>query len=122
MNPHDHVFVDGRSTALEGDILHYSYRAIEEHIRQINFFTDIAAAEKYKAGVRFPVLRMVVHGPLKFFKMYFLQLGFRDGRPGFLIAALGAYYVFLKYAKLWELRMDEWRKPAGDAPVARVDP
>lgn len=122
VNPHDHVYVNGRSRALEGDILHYSYRAIEEHIRQINFFTDIAAAEKHKAGVRFPVLRMLLHGPLKFFKMYFLQLGFRDGRAGFLVASLGAYYVFLKYAKLWELQMDGWRKSPDETRVVRADP
>ena len=42
--------------------------------------------------------------------MYFLQRGFRDGLPGFVIAGLGAFYVFLKYAKLWELRERQWKE------------
>ena len=29
---------------------------------------------------------------------------FRDGLPGFIISALNSYYVFLKFAKLWEMQ------------------
>ena len=36
-------------------------------------------------------------------RMYVLRLGFLDGRAGFVLARSKAYYVFLKYAKLWEL-------------------
>jgi hypothetical protein len=34
--------------------------------------------------------------------MYFLERGFLEGIPGFVIAVTGSFYVFLKYAKLWE--------------------
>jgi hypothetical protein len=34
--------------------------------------------------------------------MYVLQRGFLDGWRGFLLAALYAYYVFLRSAKVWE--------------------
>jgi len=34
--------------------------------------------------------------------MYLLKRGYRDGFAGFVVASLGAFYVFLKYAKLWE--------------------
>ena len=33
----------------------------------------------------------------------FLRRGFLDGWPGLICAAMGSYYSFLKYAKLWEL-------------------
>ena len=46
---------------------------------------------------------MLIGTPWKFFKMFLLQLGFLDGKAGFVVAALGSYYVFLKYAKLWEM-------------------
>ena len=59
------------------------------------------------------------------------------GFAGFLVAGLGAFYVFLKDAKLWERRQlrergrdpdteprhhrgPEWRPPRGSAP--EVDP
>ena len=41
-----------------------------------------------------------------FVRMYFLKAGFLDGVPGLVIAVTGAYYVFLKYAKLQELQRD----------------
>jgi (heptosyl)LPS beta-1,4-glucosyltransferase len=39
-----------------------------------------------------------------FIKMYLLKAGFLDGRQGFLLAVFSAFYVFTKYAKLWEIR------------------
>ena len=41
--------------------------------------------------------------PLAFLRNYFAHGGIGDGLPGFIISALNAYYVFLKFAKLWEL-------------------
>jgi glycosyltransferase involved in cell wall biosynthesis len=112
-NPHDHVYVEGAVKDLSGDIYHYSYRNLSDHLRTINFFTDIAAREKAHRGVRWPLLRMLFQPPFKFFKMYVLQQGFREGQAGFLVAVLGMFYVFLKYAKLWEIRGREWK----DAPI-----
>ena len=49
--------------------------------------------------------------------MYVFQAGFLDGLPGLLVAVLGSYYTFLKYAKLWELEKgftaDEGRHGGG---------
>jgi hypothetical protein len=36
-----------------------------------------------------------------------LKRGFLEGFPGFFIAVTSAFYVFLKYAKLWELELRE---------------
>ena len=55
---------------------------------------------------------MLFHPPLKFLRMYILKQGFREGKAGLIIASLGALYVFLKYAKLWELRSNQWREEA----------
>lgn len=115
VNPHDHVYVEGKVQRLQGDLLHYTYKNLAEHLRTINSFTDIAAREKFERGVGFPVLRMLTQPPFKFLKMFVLKQGFREGLAGFVIAVLGGYYVFLKYAKLWELRLNAWR----EAPVSK---
>ena len=102
-NPHDHVQVDGPVRDLRGDLLHYSYASLSDHVRQIDSFTTIMAREKHAEGVRGRFWRLLVHPPFSFVKGYFLQAGFLDGRAGFVVAVMGAYYVFVKYAKLWEL-------------------
>ena len=116
INPHDHVKVQGRTQNLQGDLYHFSYRDIADHLRTINSFTDISSKEKHKRGIRFPLVRMLVHSPFKFFKMYVLKQGFREGVPGLIIAVLGMFYVFLKYAKLWELKLRNRKKATEDAP------
>ena len=45
--------------------------------------------------------------PATFLKMYLLNLGFLDGIPGLVICVLSSYHVFVKYAKLWELWLNE---------------
>jgi glycosyltransferase involved in cell wall biosynthesis len=116
INPHDHVELQGRTQDLQGDLYHFSYRDIADHLRTINSFTDIASKEKHKRRIRFPLVRMLVHPPFKFFKMYVLKQGFREGIPGLIIAILGMFYVFLKYAKLWELKLQNRKKATEDAP------
>lgn len=103
VDPHDRLFADGRVEKLAGDLHHYTYRDIADHLRTIDRFTTIGAAELRARGRRGGLLPLLLHPPGKFLRMYLLRLGFLDGAAGFLVAVLGSYYVFLKYAKLWEL-------------------
>ncbi len=106
VNPHDHVVMamNSRMHHLRGDLLHYSYPTIRDHISQINSFSDIAAREAFERG-RQPnlVLDICLNPLLTFFKKYFLKLGVLDGYEGFVIAISSAYGKFLKYIKLREL-------------------
>jgi len=103
VDPHDRLDADGPVGTLPGDIEHHTYRDIADHLRTIDRFTTIGARELHARGRGGAAWRMAVHPPAKFLKMYLLKAGFLDGRPGFVVAVLGGYYVFLKYAKLWEL-------------------
>ncbi len=103
VDPHDHVHVEGRVARLHGDLLHYSYRSIADHLRTIDSFTTIAAREKLAQGRSAGVTDLALRPIGKFLRMYVAKAGFRDGVPGFVVSVTGAYYVFLKYAKLWEL-------------------
>ena len=102
-DPHDRLEVSGRVETLAGDLLHLSYDSISDHLRTIDRFTTIAAREKRAAGGRAGFAGLVLHPFGKFLRMYVLKAGFLDGFPGFAVALSGAYYVFLKYAKLWEM-------------------
>jgi hypothetical protein len=57
----------------------------------------------FEGGRRAGILQQVVHPPFAFVRNYLLRGGIRDGVPGFVISSLNAYYVFLKFVKLWEL-------------------
>lgn len=119
VNPHDHVFLQppGRVLDLGLDIEHYTYRGISDHLKTIDYFSTIAAREKLSRGRGGLVRNLLFAAPWKFSKMLVLQGGFRDGWRGWIVAALGAYYVFLRYAKLWELIHVEGRRAGDQAPV-----
>jgi glycosyltransferase involved in cell wall biosynthesis len=112
-NPHDHVYLDqgSESGRLTGDLHHHSYRNIADHLKTIDYFTTIAASQKLASGTRSVVLSLLFGPPWKFFKMYIVKRGFLDGLAGLLVAFLGAFYVMLKYAKLWELIHVEKQTP-----------
>jgi glycosyltransferase involved in cell wall biosynthesis len=89
---------------LNGDLLHYSYHSISQHIAQINLFTDIGAKEAFKKGKRSNIFIITTKAFWKFIRDYIIKLGFLDGYYGFIICALSAHATFLKYIKLRELR------------------
>jgi hypothetical protein len=102
-NPHDRARVDGRVEDLGADLLHYSYESLSDHVRTIDSFTTIAAAEKRARGEHAGWLDLTLRPIARSLRMYILQAGFLDGWPGFVSAVMSGYYVFLKYAKLREL-------------------
>jgi glycosyltransferase involved in cell wall biosynthesis len=102
-DPHDHVSVEGAVRRLRGRLYHWNYRNLSEHVQTIDRFSTRLAVAMREEGLRFR-LRDLVFRPLgRFVKGYLLHGGFRKGLPGFLVSVSTAYYVFMKYAKLWEL-------------------
>ncbi len=100
---HEGVTVSGKVGRLKHDILHYSYRSLEDYLERLNRYTTLAAEELSANGARFRLWQALVKPPAIFIKRYFLKLGILDGWAGFQIAFLSAVYVFVKYAKLWRL-------------------
>jgi glycosyltransferase involved in cell wall biosynthesis len=101
---HESVSVQGPVGSLQGELQHFAYRDIADHLETIDRYTTYAACQMLENGRRAGVLDLVVHPPLAFLRNYALHGGVRDGVPGLIISAMNAYYVFLKFAKLWELQ------------------
>ncbi len=105
--PHDHVIVDGPVKRLKGCLYHYTYDDITDQIMTLNRFSSIAALGMQKDGRSFFLTDILFRPIFRFFKGYILKRGFLDGIRGFIIAVVSAFGVFLKYAKLWELKANE---------------
>ncbi len=101
---HERVQVPGRTRRLRGDLLHYSYRDVAHHIEKMNEFTTLSAQQMYERGRRWGLASMLLKPFFEFQKVFLLKRGFLDGFAGLVVSVLHAYYVFLKYAKLWELQ------------------
>jgi glycosyltransferase involved in cell wall biosynthesis len=106
---HESVAVRGRPGSLKGELQHFAYRDIADHLETIDRYTTYAARQMHESGQRAGLLTIAGHPPLAFVRNYLVRGGIRDGVPGLVISALNAYYVFLKFAKLWELQHDAIR-------------
>jgi glycosyltransferase involved in cell wall biosynthesis len=100
---HESLSVTGSVGRLQGEIEHYAYRDIADHLETITRYTTYAAKQMHEDGRRAGVLQLAGHPPLAFLRNYIAKGGITDGARGFIISTMNAYYVFLKFAKLWEL-------------------
>ena len=108
-NPHDEIVMADKLPVkhLKGDLLHYTYLSVEDHIRQINRFTEIQARGNYERHKKASCLAIIFSPVYKFIRLYFFRLGFLDGYYGYLICRNSAYSTFLKHAKLkalWKIQ------------------
>jgi glycosyltransferase involved in cell wall biosynthesis len=99
-NPHDRVITNGNNIhLLQGDIQHYSFSSISEHLSTIDKFTEIGADELIKKGKTFNIFSPLTHATWTFIKLYFIKRGFLDGFAGLVVSVLSYMHVFVKYSK-----------------------
>ena len=89
---------------LKGDLLHYSYFSIPDHIRQADHYTDITSKLAFDRGKRSNLVKIIFSPVIKSIRDYFLLLGFLDGYYGMVVCRISAKATFLKYVKLRRLQ------------------
>lgn len=102
MNPHDKFELFEHPieiNTLNGELLHYSFYTIQDHFRQVEFFTDIAAKAIYDKGKQPGIHKRYINPVWTFIRMFFIRLGFLDGWRGIQICSISAYATFIKYKK-----------------------
>ncbi len=107
INPHDKYELykgDVNTSHLKGDILHYSFYTIEQHLKQVDYFTDISSRALFEKGKKATALHLLINPTVKFLRDYVFKLGFLDGYYGFIVCKISAKATYLKYAKLKALR------------------
>ncbi len=101
---HEGLHVDGPVGFLRGDLLHYSYRNLDHHIRKTHEMASLWA-EQEKDRRRVAMLEMAIHPAAKAIKSYVLRVGFLEGWRGLVVAGMASYAVWLKYALLREAQL-----------------
>lgn len=100
---HESVRVEGTVGCLDGEIEHYSYDSIEHHVSKLNRYSSLAARQMWEQGRRAPLLYCFILPVVVFAKNLVLKRGLLSGRLGLVVSSMNAFYVFLKYLKLWQL-------------------
>lgn len=104
---HERLATDGQIGVLENEILHYSFRTLDQTLDKFNYSATLEAGELYRAGGRTNFLLMILAPSRIFFRTFFLERNYRHGMHGFIYSLLYAHYYLIKHIKIWELRQNE---------------
>ncbi len=98
---HERLEVDGPIGRLAPPLLHETYPTVADYIRKLPFYVVAGADYLGRRGVPVKLVADVwfflLRPALRFFRRYFLRLGFLDGWAGLLACALDAVQGMLSY-------------------------
>ena len=98
---------NSKTAMLNGDLFHYSFHTITQHVKQADKFTDLTAQDAFNKGTRSNLMKILFKPCVKFIRDYIIKLGFLDGYHGYCVCKISAFATFMKYSKLMELQRKE---------------
>ncbi|MDR2084979.1 MAG: glycosyltransferase family 2 protein [Bacteroidales bacterium] len=96
---------DTKVVFLKGDLLHYPFLSIEEHIKSTNNYSTLHAQYAFERNKKKTYFSYLLSAIWKFFSDYLFKCGFLDGFYGFTIYKITVLDRYLRYAKLKRLRI-----------------
>ena len=102
MDPHDKIDFCGATARLSGDLLHYSFRDLQDHLQRTIRYARIMADSYAVHGRKFRWHQLLLSPCVAIFKHLVLKQGWRDGWRGWLISIIRGVDCFAKYAFLLE--------------------
>lgn len=89
---------------LSGEILHFTYCNWDRYWEKINTYAKVSAENYSKSKKKCSFTRDIVLRPIwAFIKVYFINLGFLDGKLGWIFSIYHAVYTTNKYVRLYSL-------------------
>lgn len=100
---HPRAFMDEPCGHLKSDIIHYSYKDIEDFLNKLNNQTTREAQKWFEQNKPMRLGRFIWRTYDRFIRTYFVKKGYRDGFIGFMVAYFAGLYQFFSYLKYREI-------------------
>jgi glycosyltransferase involved in cell wall biosynthesis len=100
---HPRAFMDDPCGHLKSDIIHYSYKNLEDFLHKLNNQTTREAQKWFAQGKPMRLGRFLWRAFDRFMRTYIIKKGYKDGFIGFVIAFYAALYQFISYLKYKEI-------------------
>lgn len=101
---HARAFMDDPCGHLKSDVIHYSYRNIEDFLSKLNGYTSREAQKWFEQNKPMRLGRFIWRTYDRFIRAYFVKKGYRDGFIGFVVAYFAGLYQLLSYLKYREIK------------------
>ncbi|MBU2541409.1 MAG: glycosyltransferase family 2 protein [Candidatus Omnitrophica bacterium] len=100
---HPKAFMSDPCGHLKSDIIHYSYKNIEDFINKLNKQTTLEAQKWYNQAKPMRLGHFLWRSFDRFMRSFFGKKGFKGGFWGFVVAFCAGLYQFLSYLKYREI-------------------
>ncbi|HLP78488.1 MAG TPA: glycosyltransferase family 2 protein [Candidatus Paceibacterota bacterium] len=113
LNPHDKLEVDGPTLRLKGELLHYPFTSLYDHLETELKYARIMADSYVSSGRAFRWYQLVFSPWIAWLRVLVLKSAWRDGWRGWFIAGTRWLGTFAKYALFAERKFaaEFQRKP-----------
>lgn len=85
---------------LKGHLVHYSYQDVSHALQKMNAYSSFSAKHRLQSRAAPSFIKVVMGSWWMFFRFYFIQKGFLEGKAGFLLAVLSAQNSFYRGIKM----------------------
>jgi glycosyltransferase involved in cell wall biosynthesis len=89
---------------LKNKLEHYTFKDLDTFLKKQMRYAAWSAQDHESRTGRITIWHLWIKPFFRFLKHYVLKLGFLDGKIGFIISAIMAWNVFLRYVNLVEMR------------------
>ena len=103
---HPRAFMDEPCGHLKQDLIHYSYKNLEDFLHKLNNQTTREAQKWFAQNKRMHLGTFIWRTIDRFIRTYVGRKGYRDGFTGFTVAFFAGFYQFLSYLKYCEIIKD----------------
>lgn len=108
---HETPVAQGACVVLDGLLLHYTHRNLEQMVDKTNVWSSIEAANRYQTNHPLVSWWRFIRVMITAFGHTFVRDGgWRVGTVGWIESVYQAFSMFITYAKLWELQQEKKRK------------
>jgi glycosyltransferase involved in cell wall biosynthesis len=107
---HPRAFMDDPCGHLKSDLIHYSYRNLEDFLGKMNNQTTREAEKWFSQNKPMRFGRFLYRSIDRFIRTYIGRRGYRDGFIGFTVAFYAGLYQFISYLKYREIILERRKK------------
>ncbi|HOJ38517.1 MAG TPA: glycosyltransferase family 2 protein [Ignavibacteriales bacterium] len=108
---HEKLSVNGKIGNIKTPMHHFPYLTISQYLKKFDFYTSFEADFMYQSNTKVNFansFNYFIYKPVtRFFRRYFLKLGFLDGYYGFFACLFDALNYIVRYFKLIEKYKNE---------------
>ncbi len=100
---HERLDSEGETSFLKTTLPHHTYKSFDDYLSKMNRYSALQAQMLFEKGKRPTWFHFFIRPGFRFWNQFLFRRGFLDGKEGFILAYVSAFWVFKRYVNLWLL-------------------